>query len=454
MADTETGVASDDGRVFEYSAGGTGAGVLDFPCSVRRLPNGNTLICDAGTEAGYGSELIEVDPDGRIVWSDGEAFRFRFAHGAEPTPEGTILVADTSNDRVVELDRKRGVLFSSEQWDSGSGRLSDGSRLSYPNNVVLRRDGLICITDRNNDRFVVVDRDGAVHLSFSAGLSRPHNCEPLPNGGAIIADSDGNRVVEIDRNGKTVWQYKDGLSWPRDANRLRNGNTLIVDSKNSCVIEVSPAHDIVWKFGVDYFANFYEAHRLPSGTTLISDQQHKQVLEVDRDGDVVWRFRNYRRETPIHERLTNGFFTKRGDDGFPLHWSFMRRFSEGGGRFTWAADDRGAPVPAMLYDRAGGLALQQTISVTPGARYSIGGRIATVGLQSGFACIQVAFRDADDGFLCDAADAPRGATFTGDTSWTEDSFAAVAPKNATHADVRLFMTGRGAAMFSQARCFV
>ena len=439
------------GKVLEYSAGGTGDGVLDFPCSVRRLPNGNTLICDAGTEAGHGSELIEVDSAGNVVWSDSE--QFRFAHGVEPTPDGTILVADTSNDRVLEFDRDRRIVFSSDDWGGGTGRLSDGSRLSYPNNVVLTPDGFICITDRNNDRAVVVDRDGVVHGSFSAGLSRPHNCEPLPGGGAIVADSDGNRAVEIDADGKTVWQYDTDLNWPRDANRLPNGNTLIVDSKNSRVIEVSHRGEIVWEYAVEYFANFYEAHRLPSGTTLISDQQHKQVIELDARGEIVWRFRNYAREAPIQDRLTNGFFTKRGDDGFPLGWSFMRRFSEGGGNFTWMVDDRGASVPAILYDRPGGLALQQTIAVKPGTRYSIGGRISTVALASGFACIQVAFRDAEDGFLCDAADAPRGATFTGDTDWTEDTFAAVAPANATHADVRLFITGKGVAMFSQVRCF-
>ena len=438
-------------KALEYSVGGTGPGVLDFPCSVRRLPNGNTLVCDAGTEAGHGSELIELDHDGHVVWSDSE--QFSFAHGIEPTHDGTILVADTSNDRVVEFDRTRGIVFSSDDWDGGTGRLSDGTRLSYPNNVVSTPDGLICITDRNNDRAVIVDREGLVHRSFSAGLSRPHNCEPLPGGGAIIADSDGNRVVEVDSDGNTVWQYDTGLNWPRDANRLPNGNTLIVDSKNSRVIEVSAEQKIVWEYAVEYFANFYEAHRLPSGTTLISDQQHKQVIEVDRDGNVVWSFRNYKREAPIHERLTNGFFTKRGDDGFPLSWSFMRRFSEGGGAFFWSEDDRGQPVPAIVFDRAGGLALQQTIAVTPGARYSIGGRIATSGLEAGFACIQVAFRDADDGFLCDAADAPRGATFSGDTDWTEDSFIAVAPANARHADVRLFITGDGVAMFSQVRCF-
>ena len=42
-------------------------GIVEFPCDVERLPDGNTLITDAGDERGEGSEIVEVDPEGRIV---------------------------------------------------------------------------------------------------------------------------------------------------------------------------------------------------------------------------------------------------------------------------------------------------------------------------------------------------------------------------------------------------
>ena len=41
-------------------------GMLDWPCGAERLPNGNTLITDAGYWSGLGSELLEVDRVGRI----------------------------------------------------------------------------------------------------------------------------------------------------------------------------------------------------------------------------------------------------------------------------------------------------------------------------------------------------------------------------------------------------
>jgi len=51
------------------------AGVLEFPCSVERLDNGNTLIADAGSESGRGSEILEVDQDGNLIWRSIRPYR-------------------------------------------------------------------------------------------------------------------------------------------------------------------------------------------------------------------------------------------------------------------------------------------------------------------------------------------------------------------------------------------
>jgi len=37
-------------------------GMVEFPGTVERLPNGNTLIADGGDELGLGAEVVEVDP--------------------------------------------------------------------------------------------------------------------------------------------------------------------------------------------------------------------------------------------------------------------------------------------------------------------------------------------------------------------------------------------------------
>ena len=295
-------------------------GVLDFPCGAERLANGDTLIADAGDEIRRGSEILQVDRNGQIVWSYTEDLVF--AHSAQRLPNGNTVITDTTHNRVIEVTYEKEVVFDSNSWGGGTGRLSDGSHLSYPNDAHLMHDGNLIVTDRNNDRCVIADKAGKVVWEYSEGIKHPHNADPLPNGNVIIADSDQNRVIEVSRDKRIVWSYgdKEGhekLAWPRDADRLENGNTLICDSKNARVLEVDPAGRLIWSFSLPYFANVYDADPLPNGNVLIVDQQHQRILEVDRFGGIQWIFRNYRPALVAQPRLTNGFFKRRDEKGEP-----------------------------------------------------------------------------------------------------------------------------------------
>lgn len=422
------------------------AGMLEFPCDVERLENGNTLISDAGDEAGLGSEIIEVDPLGNIVWQYGEGLRF--AHAAKRLKNGNTLISDTTNDRIIEVTKEGKIVFTSDEWGNGTGQLSDGSHLNYPNDAHLLEDGTYIITDRNNNRCVIADRNGKVIWFYDEDIKHPHNCDMLPNGNVIIANSDGRTVIEVNPDKEIVWEYGDGstemLDWPRDADRLENGNTLIGDSKNSRVIEVTPDGKIVWCYQVDYFANFYDADKLPNGNVLISDQQHHQVIEVDPYGNIVWSFKNMTNPNVIHPRMKNGSFKFRGEDGLPQDWILFNRFSEGGGKVIWDEEEKPRPCPGLEFDRAGALCLQQVVAVKPGRTYKMVGKLRTQDLEEGsFAYLQMAFLDKFGGLIEDAAKAPKGTLFTGTNDWREDSFEAIAPKDATSVELRVVIMGKG-----------
>lgn len=421
-------------------------GVLELPCTATRLPNGHTLIADAGDDVGAGAEVIEVDALGQIVWNYHGGLRF--VHSAFPTRAGGVLIADTTNDRVIEVNRAGAIVFTTDALGGGTGRLSDGTHLSYPNNAIELEDGSLLITDRNRDRFLRVTRAGEVLHQFSGGIKHPHNAELLPNGHVLLADSDANRIVELDAQGAVAWSYGDGspamLNWPRHARRLPDGNTLITDSKNSRVIEVTPGGQTVWSYRVDYFSKFYYAEKLANGHVLIADQQGHRVIEVDPSGTLVWMFRNYVYPNAIQPRLVNGAFKLRDAGGWPEHWILMCRFSEGGGRVIWDEAATPRPCPGLEYDRHGALCLQQTIRATPGLTYHLAGQIRTESLD-GHACFQLAFVDAIGAAVHDAPDIPRGQSFEGTVDWTQDRVEAVAPPSATALEVRLFITGSGRA---------
>jgi hypothetical protein len=67
--------------------------------------------------------------------------------------------------------------------------------------------GNTLIADTLNNRVIEVDTDGNIVWSLSAGLNYPRQAERLKNGNTLIADTKNNRAVEVNRRGDTVWQY-------------------------------------------------------------------------------------------------------------------------------------------------------------------------------------------------------------------------------------------------------
>lgn len=430
--------------VISASLRGT-PGMLDFPCDVERLANGNTLITDAGDELGLGSEVIEVDPAGHLVWCFGDGLAF--AHSAKRLDNGNTLIADTTNNRVIEVTPAKEVVFTTDDWGGGTGTLSDGTHLNYPNDAHLESGDRLLITDRNNNRCLIVDRRGAVLWEYSRDIHHPHNCDLLPNGNVIIADSNNNRVIEVTPAKEIIWRYggtSDALNWPRDADKLPNGNVLCADSKNSRIVEISPAGKVVWCYQAKHFAMYYDADKLPNGNVLATDQFHRQVVEIDPFGNVVWQFRNARTLYPIWPRLKNGAFRQWTAHGEPADWMVLRKLAEGRGRVIVEADAAGRRSPGLEYDGTGVIGLFQVIGLVPGTRYKFTGCIRTEGVvETGAAFFSMGYMDSYNGYLADVADAPKGALHNGSNAWTQECIEFTAPGNATALELRLLLKGRG-----------
>jgi len=295
---------------------------LHLPHDVDRLANGHTLITDGGQAGGSaarggaraasGSQIIEVDAEGNVVWLFDQGLDW--AHNADRLPSGNTLISDTGHDRVIEIDATGTIV-----WDSDDVTLSDGSVLDYPNDANWLSDDhpstssgqRLLITDRDNHRVIEIARDGAIVWQFGetgvpgnddSHLRGPHNADRLSSGNTIIADSLNNRILEIAPDGSIVWQYPPPppacsrlrssapslLDWPRDADRLSNGNTLITDSRHNRIIEVTPSGQVVWYY--DDLELPYDADRLSNGNTLISGSPSSGVVEVDFAGAIVWQY--------------------------------------------------------------------------------------------------------------------------------------------------------------------
>jgi len=76
----------------------------------------------------------------------------------------------------------------------------------------LPERGTLLVADSENDRVVEV-RDGEVVWAFGGPglLSWPRDADRLPNGNTLITDTYNNRVIEVTPQGDVVWEYEESV---------------------------------------------------------------------------------------------------------------------------------------------------------------------------------------------------------------------------------------------------
>ena len=130
---------------------------------------------DANCRTGNG--LSDYDNDGDITCGDPEVMDHQ--HNPQYLGPGAVLVADSENDRVVELHKRNG------EWEVAWG----------------------------------------VNAANGLGFDWPRDADRLPNGNTLITDSRNNRIVEVTPDGTAVWSADTGI-WPYDAERLPHQELL------------------------------------------------------------------------------------------------------------------------------------------------------------------------------------------------------------------------------------
>jgi hypothetical protein len=202
---------------------------------------------------------------------------------------GYTIIADYSENRVLEVDEKGRVLFKLEEifgaWD-----------------IECLDNGNVLVTEFSVSRVQEINRATGKPVWVFEDLKNPYDADRLQNGNTLIADTFGNRVIEVDAEGKIIWQFAADIR-PFDCDRLANGNTLIADGLHERVIEVNREGQIVWE--QRNLKLVHDADRLPNGNTLITLREARRVIEIDREGTVVFELKNLNNPSDA-DRLPNG----------------------------------------------------------------------------------------------------------------------------------------------------
>jgi hypothetical protein len=235
MARAELHVYSMDhetGRLIKIKEDGT----LLWDCpnrnghDVQLLPNGNVLIVTGKVE--------EIAPDKRVVWELGAPL-IKFAESAQRLPNGHTVIGDAGQMAVIEVDANKKEIW---RFD-----VPNTNKRPNPTMRQMRRlaNGNTLICASTEDEVIEVAPDKSIVWRYK--LPFPYLATRLDNGNTLISSGTGYGsavgyfLVEVDPKGEVVWKYGGAdspadqhLKWPSGFVR-RNGLTYISEAQNAAI---------------------------------------------------------------------------------------------------------------------------------------------------------------------------------------------------------------------------
>ncbi len=254
-----------------------------------------------------------VNEKGEIEWETPTRFD---GHDLAMLPDGNILMS-VGPATIIEMNRDKKIVWKYEAKP----------KKDYKGNVEVHafqrlEDGTTMVAETGNKRIVEVDKSGKIvrEVPLTIGKPEPHRdtrmVRKLDNGHYLVCQEGDGKVCEYDAKGKVVWSYTLDLDGrPRTgghdghgnevygAIRLKNGNTLIATGNGNRVIEVNAIGEVVWSIKQDelpgiklYWVTTLQL--LPNGNLIVGNchagQDNPQLFEVTRDKKVVWMFKDFK----------------------------------------------------------------------------------------------------------------------------------------------------------------
>ncbi len=296
------------------------------PLSVDYIQEGKYSGCYLVTSVS--GPVVIVDKYGNLKWQGSPGF---FIHDSDMLPNGNLIIADTWNDLVfeVDIDDPKNVIWS---WDARNSSdinwtkfaldrgwsefsfLENINRsllmgpLAYINDVDFingskfgRNYDSLLLSLRNFDMVIEVNYSDSKEIVWWYGqpnnstlLNKQHEPDRIDNGNTVICDSENRRVFEINSTTKQiVWELKlefpyGKFRWVRDCDDIGNGLRLITDSGNNrLLVYDTKSRKIIKEIRNPWLSTPYEADLLDNGQILVGNMMGGNILIIDYDSEAV-----------------------------------------------------------------------------------------------------------------------------------------------------------------------
>jgi len=279
VAGTTGGFAGDNGPAT--------AAQMRTPTAVAGTADGGYVFSDQGN-----SRVRRVSPSGVITTIAGNgtagfggdggpatSAMLNAPNGLAETPDGSILIADSNNNRVRRVS-PGGIITTVAGGGTGGDNIpATNTALAFPVGLAARSDGSYLIGVNDQHRVRQVDAGGTITTVAGTGaagsagdngqaalalLNGPAGVSLLPDGGFVVADADNNRIRRVAPNGVITTVAGTGaagfggdggpatvaqLNNPLGAIPSTDGGILIADTNNQRVRKVDAAGTITTAAG-------------------------------------------------------------------------------------------------------------------------------------------------------------------------------------------------------------
>jgi sugar lactone lactonase YvrE len=211
---------------------------LSYPFGAAVDGAGDLFIADT-----YNNRVVEVPAIGTSVAIDPtvNGTGLQLPYDVAVDGAGDLFIVDKSNNRMVEVPAGGGAPIAIDPVVNSEG-------LSSPNGVAVDGAGDLFIADESNRRVVEVPAGGGSAIAIDPTVNGNGLYEPVcvavdGAGDLFIVDTYLNRVVEVPAGGGTPVAIDptvngNGLSYPRGVAVDGAGDLFIVDSYRFRVVEV------------------------------------------------------------------------------------------------------------------------------------------------------------------------------------------------------------------------
>src|SRR5689334_6290216 len=249
---------SPEGQLTRFTSGND----FDTPSGLALDTNGNLYVADTSNnrirKVTPQGEVSTIAGDGNAGYRDGPAAQARFNGpiGVAVDAQGKVYVADTYNDRIREISTD-GQVSTLAGYDTPG--YEDGDRTSLfdtPCGIIVANDGTLIVADTGNDRLRKMDKDGNVstfNVNLDGGnLSSPVGLALTYDNVLYVTELDHSRVLQITPDGNVHVIAGRGPGYAEGAENARfnqpagvaidqrNGDLYVTDGANYLVRKLTP----------------------------------------------------------------------------------------------------------------------------------------------------------------------------------------------------------------------